>query len=82
MINQLEGVAESVVVGKPDEKWGEKVVAAVTLKTNAELTEADIKAFCKTHLHGWECPKEIIFLDGIPCNTMGKILKGEVKKYF
>ena len=82
VINQLDGVNESAVVGIPDEKWGEKVVAAVTLKPDAELTEADIKAFCKTHLHDWKCPKEIIFLDEIPRNTMGKVLKEEVKKIF
>ena len=82
VINQLEGVDESVVVGKPDEKWGETVVAAVTLKPEAVLTEAEIKSFCKTRLHDWKCPKKIIFLDEIPRNTMGKMLKEEVKKIF
>jgi len=82
IINQLDGVNESVVVGKPDEKWGEKVVAAVMLKQDARLTAADIKAYCKTHLHDWKCPKEIILLDEIPRNTMGKILKEEVRKIF
>ena len=82
VINQLDGVDESVVVGKPDAKWGEKVVAAVKLKPDAKLTEADIQTFCKTHLHDWKCPKEIIFLDEIPRNTMGKMLKEEVKKLF
>ncbi|CAB5125354.1 Long-chain-fatty-acid--CoA ligase (EC [Olavius algarvensis associated proteobacterium Delta 3] len=82
VINQIDGIDESVVVGKPDEKWGEKVVAAVTLKPDAEVSEADIKAYCKEHLHDWKCPKEIMFLDIIPRNTMGKILKEEVKKLF
>ena len=82
IINQIDGVNESVLVGKSDEKWGEKVVAAVTLKPGARLTEADIKAFCKMHLHDWKCPKEIIFLEDIPRNTMGKVLKEEVKKIF
>ena len=82
VINQIDGVDESVVVGEPDEKWGEKVVAAVTLKSGIELTEADIIAYCKKHLHDWKCPKEIMFLDEIPRNTMGKILKEEVKKIF
>ena len=82
IINQIDGVNESAVVGKPDEKWGEKVVAAVTLKPGAELTELDIKTYCKTHLHDWKCPKEIVFLEEIPRNTMGKILKEEVKEIF
>jgi len=82
VINRIDGIAESVVVGKPDAKWGETVVAAVTLKPDAELTEGDIRSFCKTNLHDWKCPKEIVFLQKIPRNTMGKILKEEVKKIF
>ena len=82
IINQIDEVNESAVVGKPDEKWGEKVVAAVTLKPGAELADVDIKTYCKTHLHDWKCPKEIIFLEEIPRNTMGKILKEEVKEIF
>ena len=82
VINQLNGVNESVVVGKTDQKWGEKVVAAVTLKPEAKMTESDIKNHCKDHLHDWKCPKEIMFLDEIPRNTMGKMLKEEVKKLF
>ena len=47
---------------------------------SAELTEDGIKAFCKKNLHDWKCPKQIIFLEEIPRNTMGKVLKEEVKK--
>jgi malonyl-CoA/methylmalonyl-CoA synthetase len=82
VINQLDGVNESIVVGKDDEKWGEKVVAAVTLKPEAKMTESDIKDYCKVHLHDWKCPKEIMFLDEIPRNTMGKMLKEDIKKLF
>lgn len=82
VINRIDGVDESVVVGKPDEKWGEKVVAAVRVKADAQLTEGEIKAFCKTNLHDWKCPKEIVFLDVIPRNTMGKVLKEKVKEIF
>lgn len=82
IINQIDGVDESVVVGKSDEKWGEKVVAAVTLKHGAEVNETEIKAYCKAKLHDWKCPKQVKFLDEIPRNTMGKILKEEVKNKF
>lgn len=82
VINQIDGIDESVVVGKPDDKWGEKVVAAVTLKPGVDVGEDEIKAYCKTHLHDWKCPKEVKFLKQIPRNTMGKILKEEVKKLF
>ncbi|MEE8479671.1 MAG: AMP-binding protein [Desulfobacterales bacterium] len=82
VINQLEDVLESSVVGIPDEKWGEKVVAAVVTKSGTKLKSHEIQALCKEHLHDWKCPKEIVFLEELPRNTMGKVLKEEVKKSF
>ncbi len=82
VINQIADVIESSVVGVPDEKWGEKVVAAVVIKPTSSLSNADIKAFCKERLHDWKCPKEIVFVDKIPKNTMGKMLKEAVKGVF
>jgi malonyl-CoA/methylmalonyl-CoA synthetase len=82
VINQVNGVVESSVVGIPDEKWGEKVVAAVVTKPGSSLKADDIKAYCKKHLHDWKCPKEIVFLKELAKNTMGKVLKEEIKKSF
>lgn len=82
IINQIDGIKESVVVGQPDDKWGEKVVAAVHLKPGFEVNQTDIKNYCKEKLHDWKCPRKIKFLDEIPRNTMGKMLKEEVKKMF
>ncbi|CCK82239.1 class I adenylate-forming enzyme family protein [Desulfobacula toluolica] len=82
VINQLEGVKEAAVVGIPDEKWGEKVVALVEKYPGVELSESKIKAVCKEQLHNLKCPKKIIFSDHIPKNTMGKVLKEKVKQFF
>ena len=82
IINQVDGVAESSVVGIDDEKWGEKVVAAVVKKPEAKVSEAEIQAYCKKRLHNWKCPKEIAFVEELPRNTMGKVLKEEVKAFF
>ncbi len=82
VINQIEEVGESSVVGIPDEKWGEMVVAAVVLKSGAEIESEDIQNFCKQHLHNWKCPKDVVFPKKLPKNTMGKVLKEEVKKFF
>lgn len=82
VINQVEGVAESSVVGIPDEKWGEKVVAAVVTKPGSKVKPNEIQTFCKKHLHDWKCPKEILFLKELPKNRMGKVLKEEVKEIF
>jgi len=82
VINRVEGVLESSVVGIPDEKWGERVVAAVVRKPGSEVQPHEIQGFCKQHLHNWKCPKEIVFLKELPKNRMGKVLKEEVKKCF
>ena len=82
VINLLDGVLESSVVGIPDEKWGEKVVAAVVKKAGVDLPPKELQAFCKKRLHDWKCPKEVIFVEEIPKNTMGKVLKENVKKIF
>ena len=82
IINQLEDVVESSVVGIPDEKWGEKVVAAVVGKSGSDVKAEDINKFCRNHLHDWKCPKEIVLVEELPKNTMGKVLKEEVKELF
>ena len=82
VVNQVAGVAESSVVGIPNEKWGEKVVAAVVKDPGTDMSAAEIQTHCKKHLHDWKCPKEIAFVEELPRNTMGKVLKDEVKKFF
>ncbi|MGD8411804.1 MAG: AMP-binding protein [Desulfobacterales bacterium] len=82
VINQLEDVVESSVVGIPDERWGEKVVAAVVKKTDSNIKPEKVRTHCKNHLHDWKCPKAVVFVDALPRNTMGKVLKEEVKKIF
>jgi len=82
VIDQVKGVAESSVVGIPDEKWGEKVVAAVVPKPGSKIEPHEIQTFCKKHLHNWKVPKDVVFLKELPKNKMGKVLKEEVKKVF
>ncbi|MCK5695155.1 MAG: acyl--CoA ligase [Desulfobacula sp.] len=82
VINTLDEVIESSVVGIFDEKWGEKIVAAVVKIPGSEDISGAVKAICKEHLHDWKCPKEVIFIEKLPRNTMGKILKENLKKLF
>jgi malonyl-CoA/methylmalonyl-CoA synthetase len=82
VIHQHQQVSESCVIGIPDEKWGEKVVAAVVLKPGVTMTPKEIQNHCKQHLLDWKCPKEVFFLEELPRNKMGKIIKDEVAKFF
>ena len=82
IINRFEGVVESSVVGIPDSQWGEKVVAALVIKPGHKVKTNAVQAFCKEHLHDWKCPKEILFLEKLPRNRMGKVMKDEIKERF
>ncbi len=82
VLDRHQKISESCVIGVPDEKWGEKVVAAIVLKPGATLTVKEIGDYCKSHLLDWKCPKEVFFLEELPRNRMGKVMKEEVAKHF
>ncbi len=82
VINRIEAVLESAVVGIPDEKWGEKVVAAVRCRPGAKLDVDEIRSFCRAHVHEWKTPRAIRFVEEIPKNRMGKVLTDNVRQLF
>jgi malonyl-CoA/methylmalonyl-CoA synthetase len=54
----------------------------VVTKTDSNIKPEEIRAHCKNNLHDWKCPKEVVFVKELPRNTMGKVLKEEVKNIF
>jgi acyl-CoA synthetase (AMP-forming)/AMP-acid ligase II len=72
-------IAEVAVIGIPDPTWVERVHAVVVLKGDATATEKDIIAFCKEHLASYKAPKSVEFLESLPKNPQGKILKKEIR---
>ncbi|KAA9164497.1 AMP-binding protein [Amycolatopsis acidicola] len=68
------------VIGVPDEKWGEVVAAVVT--TVADVTAEELIVFGRQRLAGYECPKRIFFVDGMPETVGGKILKYKLRQRF
>jgi fatty-acyl-CoA synthase len=64
----------AAVVAKPDSKWGEVPCAFIELKENARVTEAEIIAFCRSHMSGFKTPKAVVF-GPIPKTSTGKIQK-------
>ncbi|MFO0660533.1 MAG: class I adenylate-forming enzyme family protein [Polyangiaceae bacterium] len=72
-------ISEAAVVGVADQEWGEKVKAFVVLKTNAEPNPEGIRAYCRERLSGPKVPREIVFLDALPRNPTGKVLKRELR---
>jgi len=75
-------VAMAAVVSAPDEKWGERVQAAVVLKKDEVVAEEDLVVFCKDRLAGYKCPKVVEFWEALPTTPVGKILRKDVKKKF
>ncbi|AZB44779.1 fatty acid--CoA ligase [Bacillus sp. FJAT-42376] len=75
-LHEHEGVLDAAVLGEPDDKWGETVVAYI-VKKNPDLTEDDLEAFCKngSRLAAYKRPRKYIFTDQLPRNASGKIQK-------
>ena len=68
-------VLEAAVVGLPDEEWGEIVTAVIALKPGQEVSGEELVELCKASLAGYKKPRKIFFLDELPKNPSGKILK-------
>lgn len=73
-------VAEVAVVGAPDERWGETLVAFVTLRPGATLRRAQLAKYCEGWLARFKVPKKLMTLPELPRNASGKILKSELRK--
>ena len=73
---------EAVVVGVPDDKWGEAVTAVVQLKPGQSATGEEIMVHCRSHLPGYRCPKAVHFVEEYPRSAVGKILKRDLRKRF
>ncbi len=79
-LHRCPGVREVAVVGEPDARHGENVVTFVVKAEETDLTDKEIRAYCREHLGRHEQPKKIVFLDQLPRNAAGKILKRELRK--
>jgi len=72
-------IAEAAVIGVPDEKWGEAVKAVVVLRPGAVLLEDELIDWSRTRIAGFKAPKSVDFVDMLPRNASGKLLKRELR---
>jgi acyl-CoA synthetase (AMP-forming)/AMP-acid ligase II len=73
-----EAVVEVAVIGVADEEFGQRLKAFVVAKADSELSESDLKAHVKANLAGYKTPREVEFLDELPRNATGKVLKRDL----
>ena len=72
-------VAQVCVFGRKDAFWGEVVTAAVVTRTGQTLNDAEMQGFAKKNLASYKCPKKVVFLDELPKNQYGKVVRKELK---
>jgi long-chain acyl-CoA synthetase len=75
-------VAEAAVVGVPDERLGEEVVAVVIVRPSMDLLEHELVAYCRERLAAYKCPRIFQFRSELPKNTLGKVLKDELVRAY
>ncbi|MGY9074929.1 MAG: acyl-CoA synthetase [Acidimicrobiales bacterium] len=79
VIYQLPQIGEVAVIGVPDEKWVEVGRACVVVKPGHELSEAELINHCRQNLARFKVPQSVVFIDEIPHNATGKVLKRELR---
>jgi len=77
---ECSAILEACIVGRPDERWGEALVAIVVLQSGARMSEADVLALFDDRIARYKQPREVRFTDTLPRTALGKVMRTEVLK--
>ena len=72
-------IKEAAVLGEPDAQWGESVLAVLVTKAGHLATQQELDSFCLEHIARFKRPKRYVFVDQLPRNATGKVLKRELR---
>ena len=75
-------IEEAAVIGVADEKWGETIKACIVLKDNETLDDAELISWTRERLAGFKCPKSVEYLDVLPRNPSGKVLRRKLRELY
>ena len=78
-LHSHDDIIDVAVIGIPDEKWGEAIKAVVVTSPGVTLSEAEVIEYARTRVAGFKAPKSIDFIDELPRNPSGKILRRELR---
>jgi long-chain acyl-CoA synthetase len=79
VLNEHPAVLEAAVIGRPDDRLGEEVVAFVSLRPGTSATPEEVVAFCRERLAAYKYPREVVVIDDLPKGPSGKVLKTELR---
>lgn len=82
VLHQHPAVADVAVIGLPDERWGERVTAVVVLRDGHAVQAEELVTLARAHLGGFKTPRVIEFVDELPRNAAGKLLKAQMRETF
>jgi fatty-acyl-CoA synthase len=78
LLAEMDGVEEAALVAVPDDDWGQRLAAYVVRAAGSDIDTDAVKAYVKEHLARYKVPRDVHFLDELPRNPTGKILKREL----
>jgi fatty-acyl-CoA synthase len=81
LLADYSGVSEAAAIGVDDEKFGQRLKAFVVVEDGADVSEDDLKGHVKSNLAGYKVPREVVFVDELPRNATGKVLKRELAEH-
>jgi len=81
LLSDHEEIEEAAVVGVPDEEFGQRLRAYVVRRDGADLSEDAVKRYVRDNLARFKVPREVVFLDELPRNATGKVVKRELQHH-
>jgi fatty-acyl-CoA synthase len=78
LLSEHPGIEEAALIGVDDEEWGQRLAAFVVRAPGSDIDEDGVKAYVREHLARYKVPREVSFVDDLPRNPTGKILKREL----
>jgi len=82
ILNSHPKIMESAVIGAKDSKWGETVLALIVLEQGKAASKEEIDRYCKDNIARYKRPRRIYFVDNLPRNPSGKVIKAELRNRY